>query len=58
MRVSASTDQHAAWIAQDMELGFERIFLHHVGRDQAVFIEDFARAVLPQFAPAGSTTPL
>ncbi|HEY0714728.1 MAG TPA: LLM class F420-dependent oxidoreductase, partial [Polyangia bacterium] len=50
LRVSASLTQHTDWIAGDAALGFERIFLHHVGKDQRIFIDDFARAVLPQFA--------
>jgi coenzyme F420-dependent glucose-6-phosphate dehydrogenase len=50
IRVSSSVQQHAAWIAADLELGFERIFLHHVGREQGAFLEAFGRAVLPQFA--------
>ncbi|HEY0705828.1 MAG TPA: TIGR03885 family FMN-dependent LLM class oxidoreductase [Polyangia bacterium] len=51
LRISASLAQHAAWIAEDAALGFERIFLHHVGvgPDQRGFIDDFARVVLPQF---------
>ena len=50
VRISASLAQHAAWIASDAELGFERIFLHHVGLEQSDFIADFGRNVLPQFA--------
>lgn len=50
VRISASLEQHSAWISSDIDLGFERIFLHHVGRDQSDFIADFGRSVLPQFA--------
>jgi coenzyme F420-dependent glucose-6-phosphate dehydrogenase len=47
VRVSASTDEHAAWIRQDIELGFERIYLHNVQRDQHRFIAAFGEHVLP-----------
>jgi probable non-F420 flavinoid oxidoreductase len=49
VRVSADPARHAAWLATDLELGFERLFLHNVARDaQDHFIEVFARDVLPQ----------
>jgi coenzyme F420-dependent glucose-6-phosphate dehydrogenase len=49
IRVSADVGRHAAWIEEDLELGFERVYLHNVGRNQAPFIETFAREVLPRF---------
>jgi coenzyme F420-dependent glucose-6-phosphate dehydrogenase len=50
IRVSADVAEHADWIAGDMELGFDRIFLHNVHRDQRRFIDDFATHVLPALA--------
>jgi probable non-F420 flavinoid oxidoreductase len=47
IRVSASLDQHIEWLAADVALGFERIFLHNVHRDQQRFISAFAQSVLP-----------
>jgi coenzyme F420-dependent glucose-6-phosphate dehydrogenase len=47
IRVSGSLEQHAEWLAGDIELGFERLFLHNVHRDQARFISEFAQNVLP-----------
>ncbi|HSJ23737.1 MAG TPA: TIGR03885 family FMN-dependent LLM class oxidoreductase [Longimicrobiales bacterium] len=47
VRVSDSPDQHAEWLARDIELGFDRIFLHNVQRDQERFIEVFGERVLP-----------
>jgi coenzyme F420-dependent glucose-6-phosphate dehydrogenase len=47
VRVSADPAEHAAWIAQDIELGADRIFLHNVQRDQRRFIEAFGEHVLP-----------
>jgi coenzyme F420-dependent glucose-6-phosphate dehydrogenase len=49
VRVSSDPGRHADWLARDLELGFERLFLHNVARDaQERFIEVFAREVLPQ----------
>ncbi len=49
VRVSSDPGRHAAWLAGDLELGFERLYLHNVNRDvQERWIELFARDVLPQ----------
>lgn len=48
VRISADAGQHAAWLAADAELGFERVYVHHVGRDQERFIEAYASQVLPR----------
>jgi coenzyme F420-dependent glucose-6-phosphate dehydrogenase len=50
VRVSADPGQHAAWLAEDIELGFERIYVHQVGRDQQGFIEAYGADVLPHVA--------
>jgi coenzyme F420-dependent glucose-6-phosphate dehydrogenase len=34
VRVSASLEQHREWLAQDRELGFDRVYLHQVGGNQ------------------------
>lgn len=47
VRISSSIEQHIQWISEDMKLGFERIILHNVNRDQELFIRDFGRKVLP-----------
>jgi coenzyme F420-dependent glucose-6-phosphate dehydrogenase len=49
VRISADLAQHAAWLASDTELGFERLYLHHVGMSQERFIADFSSKVLPAF---------
>lgn len=49
VRISEDLDQHAAWIEEDISLGFEKIILHNVNREQELFIKDFGRAVLPRF---------
>jgi G6PDH family F420-dependent oxidoreductase len=45
--VSSDPGQHAAWIREAAELGFDEINLHHVGQDQRAFIEAFGEHVLP-----------
>lgn len=50
LRVSSDPGQQRAWLEKDLELGFERIFVHHVGTNQLRFIEAFSRAVLPGLA--------
>jgi probable non-F420 flavinoid oxidoreductase len=50
VRVSADLDQHAAWIAEYADLGFDDIYLHHVGKEQRGFLDAFGEHVLPQLA--------
>ena len=50
VRVSADLDQHAAWLAADLGLGFERVYVHNVNREQERFIDAFGERVLPQLA--------
>lgn len=50
VRISSNIDQHIEWIRQDISLGFERIILHNVNREQELFIRDFGEKVLPHFA--------
>jgi probable non-F420 flavinoid oxidoreductase len=45
--VSADLARHAAWIRELADLGFDAIYLHHVGREQRRFIEAFGEHVLP-----------
>lgn len=50
MVVSADPDVHRAYIQQFVDLGFDRIYLHNVGRNQREWIEVFGRDVLPKLA--------
>jgi coenzyme F420-dependent glucose-6-phosphate dehydrogenase len=50
VRVSSNLDEHARWLAEDVEMGFSRLFLHNVNRAQERFIRDFGERVLPRFA--------
>ncbi len=47
IRISSDPKQHIEWLQQDIELGFDRIYVHNVNRDQERFIETFGEKVLP-----------
>jgi hypothetical protein len=47
MLISADPDVHRAYIQRFADLGFDRIYLHNVGRNQREWIDTFARDVLP-----------
>ena len=49
VRISTDIDEHIEWIKSDISLGFEKIILHNVNRDQELFIKDFGEKVLPLF---------
>ncbi len=46
VRTSADLEQHVAWLREYAELGFDDIYLHHVGQRQADFIDAFAAEVI------------
>jgi len=50
MVISADPDVHRAHIQKFVDLGFDRVYLHNVGRNQAEWIEVFGREVLPRLA--------
>lgn len=47
--VLASNDpeQHVAWLAELGDLGFDELYVHHVGQDQADFLDVYSSHVLP-----------
>ena len=47
VRVSSDLQRHVDWLAADLELGFERLYLHNVNRRQAEFVDAFGATVLP-----------
>ncbi|GAB3781431.1 TIGR03885 family FMN-dependent LLM class oxidoreductase [Spirosoma horti] len=47
VRISADTSQHLAWLQEDIDLGFEQLFLHNVNLQHERFIDDFGQHVLP-----------
>jgi coenzyme F420-dependent glucose-6-phosphate dehydrogenase len=48
MVISADPDVHRAAIQRYVDLGFDRVYLHNVGRNQAEWVEVFGRDVLPK----------
>ncbi len=48
MLISSDTEQHRAQIQKFLDLGFDQIYLHNVGRNQTEWIETFGRDVLPR----------
>jgi probable non-F420 flavinoid oxidoreductase len=46
--VSSDLGQHAAWLAELVDIGFDEVYLHHVGQEQEGFVEAFGTHVLPQ----------
>ncbi|MEO8261428.1 MAG: TIGR03557 family F420-dependent LLM class oxidoreductase [Pseudolysinimonas sp.] len=48
MLISSDPDAHRAHIQTFADLGFDRIYLHNVGRNQREFLEVFGRDVLPK----------
>ena len=48
MIISADPDRHRAEIQKYVDLGFDRIYLHNVGRNQREWIETFGADVLPK----------
>ena len=47
VRISEDTSQHQEWLRQDIDMGFDRIFVHNVGPNQEAFISTFGARVLP-----------
>ncbi len=48
MVIDSDPDVHRAHIQRFVDLGFDRIYLHNVGRNQREWIEVFGRDVLPK----------
>ncbi len=45
--ISSDLEAHRRQIQRFLDLGFDRVYLHNVGRNQAEWIEAFGREVLP-----------
>ncbi|MEO6796379.1 MAG: TIGR03557 family F420-dependent LLM class oxidoreductase [Candidatus Dormibacter sp.] len=48
MLISSSLDAHAKEIQKFINLGFDQVYLHNVGRNQAEWIDAFSKEVLPK----------
>ena len=47
MLVSADLEQHVAWLRELIALGFDEVYLHHVGQELDPFVDAFGEHVLP-----------
>ncbi len=47
VHISSDPDAHARYISTYLSMGFDKIILHNVNRQQEIFIEDFGEKVLP-----------
>ncbi len=50
IRISPDLDWHRECLEEDLAMGFERVYVHNVGRNQEAFIDAFGERVLPSFA--------
>jgi probable non-F420 flavinoid oxidoreductase len=48
VQVSEDLGRHADWLSEAIALGFDEVYLHHVGQSQQEFIDVFGDKVLPQ----------
>ena len=48
--ISSDLSRHTAWLSELAELGFDRLYLHHVGQEQQRFIDAFGAKVIPELA--------
>ncbi|MCI9888762.1 TIGR03557 family F420-dependent LLM class oxidoreductase [Micrococcales bacterium 31B] len=48
MVISSDPDVHRAALQKYVDLGFDKIYLHNVGRNQREWIDEFSRSVLPK----------
>jgi len=46
--ISSDLDEHAAHVQKFVDMGFDEVHLHNVGRNQSEFIRAFGESVLPQ----------
>lgn len=46
--ISSDLGRHTAWLFELAELGFDRLYLHHVGQEQQRFIDAFGAKVIPE----------
>jgi G6PDH family F420-dependent oxidoreductase len=56
VNVSADLGRHVGWLREYAELGFEEIYLHHVGQQLEEFVDTFGEHVLPQLSEAPAWT--
>ncbi len=48
VNISSDLGKHAAWLREYADLGFDELYLHHVGQELDAFIDAFGSKVLPE----------
>jgi probable non-F420 flavinoid oxidoreductase len=48
VHVSSDLGRHAAWLRGYADLGFDELYLHHVGQELDAFVDAFGAKVLPE----------
>jgi hypothetical protein len=48
MLISADLDEHLATIQGFVDMGFDEVYVHNVGRNQSAFIRAYGERVLPE----------
>lgn len=48
VHISSDSGQHAAWLQQYIDMGFDQLTVHNVNLEHERFIDDFGQYVLPQ----------
>jgi probable non-F420 flavinoid oxidoreductase len=48
--ISSDLGQQTAWLQEYLDLGFDELYLHHVGQHQAAFIDAFGASVVPMLS--------
>ncbi|MFV9632240.1 TIGR03885 family FMN-dependent LLM class oxidoreductase [Mycobacterium neumannii] len=51
VRISSDLGKHLEWLQQDLEQGWDELYLHFVGQQQTGFIDAFGEHVLPRLNP-------
>jgi coenzyme F420-dependent glucose-6-phosphate dehydrogenase len=54
MLITSEIDRQIENVQHYLDLGFDEIYLHNVGRDQSTFIEVFGKEVLPHLRLSGA----
>jgi coenzyme F420-dependent glucose-6-phosphate dehydrogenase len=54
VRISSDPQRHVGWLKEDARMGFNRLYLHNVNKEQSRFIDDFGREVIPALRAGGA----
>jgi hypothetical protein len=58
LRVSSDIERHLAWLQEDLAMGFSRVYVHNVVREeQQRFLDACAERLLPALAPSAPPEP-